>query len=151
MPGSFDKINGKTGVIFLKDYYGPGQSGDHIDLFSKNRMTTLFSGSESQLASHTRGGPATTESPRRSGSGKSTEAFDLRGFDRNHLDRRDVLLAPLHLAVVRAKVREVRLGHQQLHDRRFGDSGCFFKNPSRLLKYPHHPALNTPGTLTPDW
>ena len=43
VPGSFDKINGKTGVLFLKDYYGPGQSGDHIDLFSKNRMTTLFS------------------------------------------------------------------------------------------------------------
>lgn len=41
--GSFNKIDGKTGVIFLKDYYGPGQSGDHIDLFNKSRMTSLFS------------------------------------------------------------------------------------------------------------
>ena len=43
VPGSFENINGKTGVIFLKDYYGPGQNGDHIDLFSRNRMTSLFS------------------------------------------------------------------------------------------------------------
>ncbi len=26
----------------------------------------------------------------------------------------------------------------------------FFKKPSRLLKYPHHTAPNTPGTLTLD-
>jgi hypothetical protein len=43
VPSSFDKINGKVGAIFLKDYYGPGQSGDHIDLFKKNRMTDLSS------------------------------------------------------------------------------------------------------------
>ncbi|MGN7874376.1 T6SS effector amidase Tae4 family protein [Roseateles sp. 22389] len=121
--GSFDKINGKTEVIFLKDYYGPGQSGDHIDLFSKNRMTPCSRGSVSRPASRTKGDSATTRSPRRSGSGKSNEAFGLRRFGRNHLDRGDVLLAPLRLAVVRAEVREVRLGHQRLHDRRFGDSG----------------------------
>lgn len=40
---AFDKIDGKTGIIFLQDYYGPGLSGDHIDLFNKNRMTNLSS------------------------------------------------------------------------------------------------------------
>jgi hypothetical protein len=43
VPGSFDKIDGKTGVIFIKDYYGPGLGGDHIDLFNKNRLTDLSS------------------------------------------------------------------------------------------------------------
>ena len=36
---AFDKIDDKTGIIFLKDYYGPGMSGDHIDLFNGSRMT----------------------------------------------------------------------------------------------------------------
>ncbi|MCW7540465.1 type VI secretion system amidase effector protein Tae4 [Aquabacterium sp. A7-Y] len=27
---SFDKIENKTGIIFLKDYYGPGLSGDTL-------------------------------------------------------------------------------------------------------------------------
>ena len=40
---AFDKIDDKTGIIFLKDYYGPGQSGDHIDLFNGSRMTERFS------------------------------------------------------------------------------------------------------------
>lgn len=43
VPTSFDKIKGKVGVIFIKDYYGPGMSGDHIDLFNKSRMTDLSS------------------------------------------------------------------------------------------------------------
>lgn len=37
--GAFDKMDGKAGLIFLKDYYGPGLSGDHIDLFNGSRMT----------------------------------------------------------------------------------------------------------------
>ena len=28
----FERISGKKGVIFFKDYYGPGNQGDHIDL-----------------------------------------------------------------------------------------------------------------------
>ena len=40
---SFDKIKGKHGVIFIKDYYGPGLSGDHIDLFKESRMTDTSS------------------------------------------------------------------------------------------------------------
>ena len=40
---SFEKIKGKQGVIFIKDYYGPGLSGDHIDLFKESRMTDTSS------------------------------------------------------------------------------------------------------------
>lgn len=40
---SFEKLDDKTGIIFLKDYYGPGMSGDHIDLFNGSRMTALTS------------------------------------------------------------------------------------------------------------
>lgn len=36
-------VDGKTEVIFIKDYYGPGLSGDHIDLFNKNRLTDFSS------------------------------------------------------------------------------------------------------------
>ncbi|MCL6272183.1 type VI secretion system amidase effector protein Tae4 [Sansalvadorimonas sp. 2012CJ34-2] len=35
----FDQIKGKTGIIFFKDYYGPGQQGDHIDLWNGIRLT----------------------------------------------------------------------------------------------------------------
>lgn len=40
---AFDKIDGKTDLIFLQDYYGPGLSGDHIDLFNGSRMTGIDS------------------------------------------------------------------------------------------------------------
>ncbi|WP_431260597.1 T6SS effector amidase Tae4 family protein [Roseateles chitinivorans] len=40
---SFEKIKGKQGVIFIKDYYGPGLSGDHIDLSKESRMTDTSS------------------------------------------------------------------------------------------------------------
>ena len=40
---AFDRIKGGTGVIFFKDYYGPGQSGDHIDLYNKVRLTEMTS------------------------------------------------------------------------------------------------------------
>lgn len=45
-PGEFQKmLNGRTGVIFFKDYWTRGnesfqnRSGDHIDLWNKNRIT----------------------------------------------------------------------------------------------------------------
>lgn len=45
-PATFQKIlSGKTGVVFFKDYWKrkgeseDGRSGDHIDLWSKNRIT----------------------------------------------------------------------------------------------------------------
>lgn len=41
--GVFEKIGGKTGVIFFQNYWGPGNQGDHIDLWNGNRLTTLDS------------------------------------------------------------------------------------------------------------
>lgn len=45
-PGEFQKqLSGRTGVVFFKDYWTRGnesfanRSGDHIDLWSKNRIT----------------------------------------------------------------------------------------------------------------
>jgi hypothetical protein len=45
-PGSFQsELSGKTGIIFFKDYWQRGKesfesrSGDHIDLWSKNKIT----------------------------------------------------------------------------------------------------------------
>ena len=35
----FDRIDGKTGIIFFKDYYGTGNQGDHIDLWNGSRLT----------------------------------------------------------------------------------------------------------------
>jgi hypothetical protein len=35
----FSKIGGKKGIIFFKDYYGPGNQGDHIDLWNGSRLT----------------------------------------------------------------------------------------------------------------
>ncbi|WCM86543.1 type VI secretion system amidase effector protein Tae4 [Acidovorax sp. NCPPB 3576] len=35
----FDKIANKQGIIFFKDYYGPGMSGDHIDFYNGSRLT----------------------------------------------------------------------------------------------------------------
>jgi hypothetical protein len=47
LPGSFQSIlDGKTGVIFFKDYWQRGKesfgqrSGDHIDLWDKDRITS---------------------------------------------------------------------------------------------------------------
>lgn len=39
----FDRISGRTGVIFFKDYYGPNSQGDHIDLWNGSRLTELLS------------------------------------------------------------------------------------------------------------
>ena len=39
----FDKIKGKRGVIFFKNYYGPGNQGDHIDLWDGRRLTHSIS------------------------------------------------------------------------------------------------------------
>lgn len=36
----FQSIQGKTGVIFFKDYYGDNNRGDHIDLWNGSRLTS---------------------------------------------------------------------------------------------------------------
>ena len=36
---TFDKIAGQRGVIFFQNYWGPGQQGDHIDLWDGSRLT----------------------------------------------------------------------------------------------------------------
>jgi hypothetical protein len=46
---AFDKIKGRTGIIFLANYWqrstdkGNARTGDHIDLWNGSRMTTAFS------------------------------------------------------------------------------------------------------------
>jgi hypothetical protein len=39
----FEKINGKTGIVFFENYWGPGNQGDHIDLWNGARLTALDS------------------------------------------------------------------------------------------------------------
>jgi hypothetical protein len=39
----FSSIAGKKGIIFFKDYYGPAQQGDHIDLWNGSRLTRYSS------------------------------------------------------------------------------------------------------------
>lgn len=39
----FSNINGKTRIIFFKDFYGPGNTGDHIDLWNGRRLTRYSS------------------------------------------------------------------------------------------------------------
>lgn len=39
----FSGIKGQKGIIFFKDYYGPRQQGDHIDLWNGSRLTNLSS------------------------------------------------------------------------------------------------------------
>jgi hypothetical protein len=39
----FSKIFGKKVIIFFKDYYGPGNQGDHIDLWNGARLTRFSS------------------------------------------------------------------------------------------------------------
>ena len=35
----FEKIKGNRGIIFFQNYWGPGNQGDHIDLWNGNRLT----------------------------------------------------------------------------------------------------------------
>ena len=35
----FDKIRGRTGIIFFQNYWGLGNQGDHIDLWNGVRLT----------------------------------------------------------------------------------------------------------------
>lgn len=35
----FEKIKGKTGIIFFQNYWGAGNQGDHIDLWNGSRLT----------------------------------------------------------------------------------------------------------------
>ena len=39
----FNQINDRTGIVFFKDYYGPGNQGDHIDLWNGGRLTRFNS------------------------------------------------------------------------------------------------------------
>lgn len=39
----FAKIKNRTGIIFFRNYYGPGNQGDHIDLWNGWRITSLDS------------------------------------------------------------------------------------------------------------
>jgi len=39
----FEKIAGRSGVIFIQNYWGPGRQGDHIDLWSGARLTDFSS------------------------------------------------------------------------------------------------------------
>lgn len=40
---AFDRISGKRGIIFFQNYWGPGNQGDHIDLWDRTRLTDWFS------------------------------------------------------------------------------------------------------------
>lgn len=44
--GAATDLQGKQGVVFVKDFYGPGNSGDHIDIWDVDHMlsgsTTYF-------------------------------------------------------------------------------------------------------------
>ncbi|AVS79690.1 hypothetical protein C8244_00245 [Paracidovorax avenae] len=40
---AFERVDHKKGIIFFKDYYGPGMTGDHIDLYNGIRMTEVSS------------------------------------------------------------------------------------------------------------
>ncbi len=35
----FEKIAGRTGIVFVQNYWGEGRQGDHIDLWNGSRMT----------------------------------------------------------------------------------------------------------------
>lgn len=39
----FDKIRGRTGIIFFQNYWGVGMQGDHIDLWNGTRLTHWIS------------------------------------------------------------------------------------------------------------
>ena len=50
----FDKIKGRTGIIFFQNYCGLGNQGDHIDLWNGTRLTHWTSWLRIQL--HISGG-----------------------------------------------------------------------------------------------
>jgi hypothetical protein len=39
----FEKIAGRTGIIFIQNYWGEGRQGDHIDLWNGSRLTKFSS------------------------------------------------------------------------------------------------------------
>ena len=45
LPGqeAFDELSGKRGILFFQNYWGPGNQGDHIDLWNGSRLTDLLS------------------------------------------------------------------------------------------------------------
>jgi hypothetical protein len=36
---SAGRYSGRTGIVFFRNFWGPGSQGDHIDLWNGNRMT----------------------------------------------------------------------------------------------------------------
>lgn len=40
---AFEKIRGRTGVIFFQNYWGAGAQGEHIDLWNGSRLTDMLS------------------------------------------------------------------------------------------------------------
>jgi hypothetical protein len=40
---AFEKIRGKTGIIFFQNYWGSGNQGDHIDLWNMFRLSDVLS------------------------------------------------------------------------------------------------------------
>ncbi len=36
---AFENLSGKSGIVFFRNYYGPGSQGDHIDLWDGFRLT----------------------------------------------------------------------------------------------------------------
>jgi hypothetical protein len=38
----FDRIDLNTGIVFFQNYWGPGNQGDHIDLWNGRRLTDWF-------------------------------------------------------------------------------------------------------------
>lgn len=39
---AFEKIGGRTGIVFFQNYWGTGLQGDHIDLWNGSRLTDWF-------------------------------------------------------------------------------------------------------------
>lgn len=40
---AFEKISGRTGIVFFQNYWGTGNQGDHIDLWNGSRLTDWVS------------------------------------------------------------------------------------------------------------
>lgn len=72
----FEKIRGKRGIIFFQNYYGPGNQGDHIDLWDGRDSHTGLRGFEFSFTYPVATGQITVKRSR-CGSGHYHEAFSL--------------------------------------------------------------------------
>ncbi|WP_074687063.1 T6SS effector amidase Tae4 family protein [Paracidovorax citrulli] len=71
----FKSIHGRTGILFFRNYWGPGRQGDHIDLWNGSRVTALSSWFGSSGESRWRGIGQTISRQKRCVSGTSHEDF----------------------------------------------------------------------------